>query len=80
MGIERGTRRDQKQGKEQDRGTGDRGQGQMQIKTKRWRRGKKETAEGLLDRDEGRKSRARVGKRERKKGTAGWTGGYNQKQ
>ena len=48
---------------------------QMQIKTKRWRR--KKTNDGLLDRDGARKSRARVGKRERKKGTAGWTGGYN---
>ena len=39
--------------------------------------GKKKNYDGLLDRDGARKSRARVGKRERKKGTAGWTGGYN---
>ena len=39
--------------------------------------GEKKTYDGLLDRDGARKSRARVGKRERKKGTAGWTGGYN---
>ena len=37
----------------------------------------KKNDDRLLDRDGARKSRARVGKRERKKGTAGWTGGYN---
>ena len=69
MGIERGRWRHKKQDKEQDRGTGGSRGGTRCRLRQRGGEGKKD-GDRLLDRDRGRKSRARVGKRERKKGTA----------